>query len=58
MSQTTRGSAISNRTIGRCIDETWLQFLLVGTKIKGFENIEKHAFQFNFKQVNIETVKK
>ena len=34
MSQTSKGSAISNRTIGRCMHERWLQFLPVGTQIK------------------------
>ena len=32
MSQTSRGSAISNRIIGRCMHERWLQFLPVGNK--------------------------
>jgi hypothetical protein len=42
MSQTLRGSAISNRTIGRCTHERWLQFLPVGTKIKNCKQLIKH----------------
>jgi hypothetical protein len=41
MSQTSRGSAITKRIIGRCMHERWLQFLSVGNKIN--KSVQKTA---------------